>query len=86
MFNNGEYPQKIYAMSYLRLLKTKKLPDSTRWIVKWDIDDNLVREVKLIYDPEHYKTFLSARKLKTQEEIIKILENDKEKRQQVQLQ
>lgn len=68
-------------MSYLSLLKRVDFPEDTRWIVKWDnSEEELVREVKLIWNPEQYKTFTRARKLKTKEELIKILENDKERR------
>tara|TARA_R110002167_G_scaffold314603_1_gene520209 strand:+ start:356 stop:571 length:216 start_codon:yes stop_codon:yes gene_type:complete len=68
-------------MSFLKLLKTEKFDKDQRWIVKWDLeDDTLVREVKQIYNPSEYKKYLSARKLHTQNELIKILENDKEKR------
>jgi hypothetical protein len=52
---------------------------SSRWIVKYD-DNNLVREVKLIYSPEEYRESSKSRKLNTQEGLIKILENDKERR------
>ena len=68
-------------MSYLTHLKRNKHHYSSRWIVKYD-DDNLVREVKLIFNPEKYRKGFKARKLNTQEGLIKILENDKEKRLQ----
>jgi|TARA_R100001594_G_C3884577_1_gene226876 hypothetical protein len=66
-------------MSYLSHLKRNNHHYSSRWIVKYD-DDGLVREVKLIYSPEEYRTFKNARKLNTKEGLIKILENDKERR------
>ena len=66
-------------MSYLQLLKRNKFDGDARWIVKWEGDnEDLVREVKLIWDPEQYKDFTRSRKLRTQEELIKILEYDKE--------
>jgi len=68
-------------MSYLAHLKRNKHHHSSRWIVKYD-DENLVREVKLIYSPEEYRKFKRPRKLNTQEGLIKILENDKERRLQ----
>ena len=66
-------------MSYLSHLKRNHHHYSSRWIVKYD-DDGLVREVKLIYSPEEYRTFKNARKLNTKEGLIKILDNDKERR------
>ena len=47
-------------MSYLTHLKRSEHHYSSRWIVKYD-DNDLVREVKLIYSPEEY------RKMKSQE-------------------
>jgi hypothetical protein len=66
-------------MSYLTHLKRNKLHYSSRWIVKYD-DDGLVREVKLIFNPEEYRAFKRPRTLNTQQTLIKILENDKERR------
>jgi hypothetical protein len=66
-------------MSYLTHLKRNKMHYSERWIVKYD-DNDLVREVKLIFNPEEYRKLSRPRKLNTQEGLIKILENDKEKR------
>jgi hypothetical protein len=66
-------------MSYLTHLKRNKMHYSSRWIVKFD-DDDLVREVKLIFNPEEYRKSSKSRTLNTQEGLIKILENDKEKR------
>tara|TARA_R100001463_G_scaffold45907_2_gene94435 strand:- start:127 stop:330 length:204 start_codon:yes stop_codon:yes gene_type:complete len=66
-------------MSYLAQLKRNKMHYKNRWIVKYD-DNKLVREVKLIFNPEEYRTFKNARPLNTQDGLIKILENDKEKR------
>ena len=66
-------------MSFLTHLKRNKFHYSSRWIVKYD-DNGLVREVKLIFNPEEYRGFNRARKLNTQKTLIKILENDKEKR------
>tara|TARA_R100000458_G_C8267147_1_gene242136 strand:+ start:912 stop:1127 length:216 start_codon:yes stop_codon:yes gene_type:complete len=69
-------------MSYLTHLKRKKMHYSSRWIVKYD-KNNLVREVKLIFNPEEYRKLSKARPLNTQEGLIKILENDKSKRLEV---
>ena len=66
-------------MSYLAQLKRNKMHYKNRWIVKYD-DNKLVREVKLIFNPEEYRTFKNSRPLNTQNGLIKILENDKEKR------
>ena len=67
-------------MSYLTHLKRNKMHYSSRWIVKEDNTTGLIREVKLIFNPEEYKKGAKPRKLHTQNGIIKILENDKEKR------
>ena len=59
---------------------------SCRWIVKFHQDTNLIREVKLVYNPEEYsKTNAKiyghkARKLYTRKGLIKVLEDDKERR------
>jgi len=68
-------------MSYLTHLKRNKHHYSSRWIVKYD-DDDLIKEVKLIYSPEEYRKSSRSRTLNTQEGLIKILENDKENRLQ----
>ena len=68
-------------MSYLTHLKRNKHHHSSRWIVKFDEND-LVREVKLIYSPEEYRESKKPRTLNTQDGLIKILENDKERRLQ----
>ena len=71
-------------MSYLAHLKRQNHCPSCRWIVK--MNGELVREVKLIFNPEEYKDTTrkkygdKARQLKTRKQLIKILENDKEKR------
>ena len=54
---------------------------SERWIVKYD-DEGLVREVKLIFNPDEYRKSSRSRTLNTQNGLIKILENDKERRLQ----
>tara|TARA_R110000744_G_scaffold253196_1_gene368868 strand:- start:511 stop:726 length:216 start_codon:yes stop_codon:yes gene_type:complete len=69
-------------MSYLTHLKRNKMHYSSRWIVKYD-DDDLIREVKLIFNPEEYRESTKSRTLNTQEGLIKILENDKERRLQI---
>ena len=69
-------------MNYLQHLKRNKHHYSSRWIVKYD-DNDLIKEVKLIYSPEEYRKSSRSRKLNTQEGLIKILENDKERRLQI---
>ena len=69
-------------MSYLTHLKRNKMHYSERWIVKFD-DNDLVREVKLIFNPEEYRKSSEPRTLNTQEGLIKILENDKKRRLQI---
>jgi hypothetical protein len=69
-------------MSYLTHLKRSKHHYSNRWICKFD-DNDLVREVKLIFNPEEYRKSSRPRTLNTQEGLIKILENDKKRRLQI---
>ena len=69
-------------MSYLAHLKRTKMHHSSRWVVKYN-DDDLIREVKLIYSPEEYRDLKKPRTLNTQEGLIKILENDKARRLQI---
>ena len=70
-------------MNYLTHLKRNKMHYSSRWVVKFD-DEDLIREVKLIFNPEEYRQSTKARTLNTQEGLIKILENDKKRRLQKQ--
>ena len=49
-------------MSYLTHLKRNKHHYANRWIVKYD-DEGLVREVKLIFNPEEYRKGKRARKV-----------------------
>jgi len=72
-------------MGYLSHLKRQKHCPSCRWVVKLDANE-LVREVKLIFNPDEYRDTNKkrygnkARDLKTRKQLIKILENDKEKK------
>lgn len=52
---------------------------SNRWVVKYN-DKELIKEVKLVYNPKEYKKFKTSKPLHTQNSVIKLLENDKEKR------
>lgn len=74
-----DYMKNTNNMSYLIHLKRNKLHYLNRWIVKFDEND-LIREVKLIFDPKEYSKGSRARKLYTQKSLIKILENDRQKR------
>ena len=67
-------------MNYLTHLKRNKMHRSNRWIVKWS--DDLIKEVKLIFNPEEYRKMKNAKPLHTQNGLIKILENDKARRNQ----
>tara|TARA_R100000654_G_scaffold50839_2_gene77097 strand:- start:714 stop:926 length:213 start_codon:yes stop_codon:yes gene_type:complete len=67
-------------MSYLTHLKRNKMHHSSRWVVKYK--DDLIKEVKLIFNPEEYRSLRNAKPLHTQQGLIKILENDKERRLQ----
>tara|TARA_R110000796_G_scaffold244448_1_gene367525 strand:- start:596 stop:820 length:225 start_codon:yes stop_codon:yes gene_type:complete len=72
-------------MSYLSHLKRTEHCTTCRWVVKYDSKD-LVREVKLVYKPSEYSRANAkryghkARKLHNIEQLIAILESDKEKR------
>jgi hypothetical protein len=66
-------------MSYLQFLKRNKMHYASRWIVKYNKED-FIREVKLVYNPDEYRNIKRPRKLHTQNGLIKILENDKERR------
>ena len=75
-------------MSYLRHLKRSDNHLETRWIVKYN-KKGLVREVKQIYKPSEYYALnlhrgKNARPLHNKNILIKILENDKEKRRKTQ--
>ena len=61
-------------MTYLNYLKKNRQNKDCRWIVKKTNDNNpKIREVKLVYNPKEYK----GRTLYNQNQLIKILENDK---------
>jgi hypothetical protein len=70
-------------MSYLTHLKQTSNEDATRWIVKYK--NGLVKEVKQIYKPSEYYAANkhkgeNARPLHNKNVLIKILEDDKIKR------
>ena len=50
---------------------------SNRWIVKYDQNEK-VREVKLIFNPDEYSQIKRPRELYTQKQLIKILTKNKE--------
>ena len=72
-------------MSYLTHLKRAEHCNTCRWVVKFDSKE-LVREVKLVYKPSEYSKVNAkrygnkARKLHNREQLISVLESDKEKR------
>jgi len=72
-------------MSYLTHLKRADHCSTCRWVVKFDSKE-LVREVKLVYKPSEYSKANAkrygnkARKLHNKEQLITVLEYDKEKR------
>tara|TARA_R100000742_G_C4277632_1_gene99685 strand:+ start:586 stop:843 length:258 start_codon:yes stop_codon:yes gene_type:complete len=73
--------EQITKIDYLSFLKSRKLHYKSRWIVKYGTK-GLVREVKLIFNPEEYRKGKRAKKLNTQYGLIKILENDRKRRLQ----
>lgn len=72
-------------MSYLTHLKRNNHCDTCRWVVKYN-NKQLIREVKLVYNPAEYskdnakRYGKKARKLHTREQLIAALEWDKVKR------
>ena len=72
-------------MSYLSHLKRAEHCTTCRWVVKFNSKE-LIREVKLVYKPSEYSKANAkrygnkARKLYNREQLIAILESDKEKR------
>jgi GTPase involved in cell partitioning and DNA repair len=65
-------------MGYLSHLKRNEHCSKSRWIVKFEQDNpaNLIREVKLVYNPSEY----NKRTLHNKLALIAILEQDKLKR------
>ncbi len=72
-------------MGYLAHLKRNNHCSSCRWVVKYNSDD-IIREVKLVYNPSEYSKANAkrygnkARKLHNREQLIVVLENDKKLR------
>tara|TARA_R110000744_G_scaffold378122_1_gene493885 strand:+ start:15941 stop:16150 length:210 start_codon:yes stop_codon:yes gene_type:complete len=64
--------------TYLTHLKRGPQSKDNRWIVKYD--GELVKEVKLIFNPKEYRKQLGSRNLFTKDKLIEILEYDKKKR------
>tara|TARA_R110002051_G_scaffold1515_2_gene8376 strand:- start:855 stop:1082 length:228 start_codon:yes stop_codon:yes gene_type:complete len=73
-------------MTYLTHLKRNTHCPSCRWVVKCHPKTDLVREVKLVYNPDEYSEMNAkryghkARKLYTRKGLINVLEKDKKKR------
>jgi len=76
---------KRNEMSYLSHLNRNNHCSTCRWIVKYNSKD-LIREVKLVYNPDEYSRDNAkryghkARKLYTRKGLIGVLEKDKVKR------
>ena len=72
-------------MGYLTHLKRNAHCESCRWVIKFDSKE-LIREVKLVYNPDEYSKINAkryghkARKLHNKEQLISLLEADKEKK------
>ena len=71
-------------MSFLTHLKKTIHDDDIRWIVKYD-KKKFIREVKQIYKPSEYYAMnlhkgKNARSLHNKNALIKILENEKSRR------
>ena len=74
-------------MSFITHLKKTSHEEETRWIVKYNKKTELVKEVKQIYKPSEYYAMnlhkgKNARPLHNKSALIKILENDKARRNQ----
>lgn len=65
-------------MSFLNHLKRANISSEIRWIVKYE--NFKIIEVKQIFNPDEYKDNKKAREMYNRIELIKILENDKEKK------
>ena len=71
-------------ISYLEHLKRSNNHEDTRWVVKYRKNGNIY-EIKQIYKPSEYYALnkhkgKNARPLHNKNAIIKIMENDKDKR------
>ena len=65
-------------MSFLIHLKRANISSDIRWIVKYE--NSKIKEVKQIFNPDEYKSNRNSREMYNRIELIKILENDKEKK------
>lgn len=65
-------------MGYLKHLQHVELSEDSRWIVKYN-SNGKIKEVKLIWDPEQYKTFSKSRELFNKSKLIKILQENERK-------
>lgn len=72
---------QLLKIDYLGFLRNHKMHYKSRWVVKYNAKE-LIKEVKLIFNPQRYRKRPNAKKLHTQKGLIKILENDKETRLQ----
>ena len=63
-------------MSYKAHIKRTAMHPSTRWIVKFN-SQNKIREIKQLFNPDEYRSYNpKKRKLYTQIELIKLLDNE----------
>jgi hypothetical protein len=61
-------------MSYKAHIKRTAMHPSTRWIVKYNSHNKII-EIKQLFNPDEYRSFNPhKRKLYTQIELIKLLE------------
>ena len=66
-------------MSYLKHLKRAEIDKDTRWIVK-TTKEGKIREVKQLFNPNEYKKINKhKRKLLNQQQLIALLEAEKDK-------
>tara|TARA_R110000744_G_scaffold86348_1_gene168714 strand:- start:9992 stop:10204 length:213 start_codon:yes stop_codon:yes gene_type:complete len=65
--------------TYASYLRRSVQNENNRWIVKFD-SENLIKEVKLIYNPKEYRKMNGKHKLLTKEKLLEILDDDKKNR------
>ena len=63
-------------MSYLKHLKKIKMHHSARWVIYYD-KNNDISNVRLVSCPKEYKKNKKEKNLHTQKAVIKILEKQK---------
>ena len=63
-------------MSYLKHLKKIKMHHSTRWVINYD-KNKQIENIRLVTCPKEYKKNKKEKNLHTQKSVIKILEKQK---------